>query len=58
MEAKLEGKTLTVKMDISNGTPSASGKTIVVATTSGFVEVPGTSLRLSLNVIKARKGGM
>jgi hypothetical protein len=57
MEAKLEGKTLTLKIELSDGQPSHSGKTIVVATTSGFTDVPGTNLRISYNVIKPRKGG-
>jgi hypothetical protein len=56
MEAKLEGNKLTVVIPVTAGTTSSSGKSLVVATTSGFVAVPGTDLRISINVIKARKG--
>lgn len=34
----------------AEGLPSKSGKMRLVATTSGFVAVPGTNLRLSLNL--------
>ena len=37
-----EGSVLTVKVDVSkNLGPSMSGKTIMVATTRGFIPVPG-----------------
>jgi len=55
MEAKLEGKTLTLKIELSDGHPSHSGKSLVVATTSGFTDVPGTNLRISYNITKSRK---
>lgn len=54
MEAKLEGNELTIKVTVSSGVPSSTGKTLVVATTNGFTDVPGTDLKMSLNVIKPR----
>lgn len=56
MDIKLDGNTLTIKAVVSSGVPSASGKTLVVATTNGFIAVAGTDLKVSLNVIKSRKG--
>jgi len=55
MDIKVVGDKLTITATLSSGTPSASGKTLVVATTSGFVDVPGSDVRVSLNVIKRRK---
>lgn len=54
MEIKLEGNVLTITCPLSNGVPSQSGKTLIVATTNGFTVVPNSTLRLSLNVIKPR----
>ena len=52
MDIKLEGDKLTITVTVSPGVRSASGKTLVVAGTGGFVPVPGSDLRVSLNVIK------
>jgi len=52
MEIKVEGNKLTLTCDIGKGTLSSSGKSLVVATTNGFVPVGGTDLKVSLNVIK------
>ncbi len=57
MEIKLEGATLTITATISSGVPSSSGKTLVVATTNGFVSVADSNIKVSLNVVKPRKGG-
>ncbi len=57
MDIKLEGTTLTITATISSGVPSSSGKTLVVATTNGFVAVPDSNIKVSLNVVKPRKGG-
>ena len=56
MEIKLEGATLTITATISSGVPSSSGKTLVVATTNGFVSVADSNIKVSLNVVKPRKG--
>ena len=55
MDIKLEGDKLIITTTIGSGTSSKSGKTMIVATTNGFVPVEGTDLRVSLNVIKPRK---
>ena len=55
MDIELEGDKLTITCTVGSGVPSSSGKTLVVATTNGFVAVTGTDLRVSLNVIKARQ---
>ena len=54
--AKIVGTKLVIEADIEHGTLSASQKNMTVATTSGFVSVPGSQpeLRFSLNVIKRR----
>jgi len=54
MEFKVVGQTLTITCQLSPGTTSKSGKTLLVATTNGFTPVDGTNLRVSLNVIKPR----
>ena len=56
MEIKLEGDKLTITATISSGVPSSSGKTLVVATTNGFVSVADSDIKVSLNVVKPRKG--
>ena len=55
MDIKLEGNKLTITTTIGSGVPSSSGKTLVVATTNGFVAVANSDLKVSLNVIKPRK---
>ena len=55
MDIKLEGDKLTITTTIGSGVPSFSGKTLVVATTNGFVAVANSDLKVSLNVIKPRK---
>lgn len=53
VEMKMEGKTLVIKVDTTQeGTPSKSGKSLVIATTSGIVDVPKTSLKIGLNIFK------
>ena len=56
MDIKITGNTLTITCTIGSGVPSSSGKSLVVATTNGFVAVADSDLRVSLNVIKPRKG--
>lgn len=55
MDIKVTGNTLTITCQISSGVPSRSGKTMIVATTNGFVPVENSDIRVSLNVIKAKK---
>lgn len=55
MDIKLEGKKLTIQTEVTEGTVSSSGKSMVVATTNGFVGVPDSDLKVSINVIKPRR---
>ena len=47
---------LTIKVDLSKEFgPSASGKTIIIATTSGNVEVPGAEdKKIGLNIYRKK----
>jgi hypothetical protein len=52
---KVEGTTLTLTVDLSaKGSMSASGKSEVIATTSGNLDVPGAEgVKVGLNVFRA-----
>jgi hypothetical protein len=51
VKAEVEGDTLILRLDLKAvGERSASGKTLVVATTSGNVPVPGTNPVMSLGL--------
>ena len=55
VELTLEGTILTVKVDLSKEFgPSASGKTIIVASTEGNVTVPGRLEKIGLNVYRKK----
>lgn len=50
---KVEGNKLTLVIDLDEeGTPSGSGKTLIVASTSGNASIPGTNCKIGLNVFK------
>jgi hypothetical protein len=53
MEVKIEDKKLIIVIDLQDPTPSASGKTLVVATTHGNVptecEIDGKKVVIGLN---------
>jgi len=55
MEIKIAGDKLTITATLSSGVPSSSGKTLIVATTNGFVSVEDSDVKVSLNVTKPRK---
>ncbi|HET9870945.1 MAG TPA: hypothetical protein VFR02_10685 [bacterium] len=55
VEMKVEGNILTLRVDLSKEFgPSASGKTIIVATTEGNVSVPDRDEKVGLNVYKKK----
>ena len=55
MELKVEGNILTIKVDLSKEFgPSASGKTIIIASTEGNVTVPDRDEKIGLNVYRKR----
>jgi len=52
VEMSLEGNILTIKVDLSKEFgPSASGKTIIIASTEGNVPIPGREdVKVGVNV--------
>ena len=52
IEIRKDGDKLVISCELTKGTLSSSGKSLVVSTTNGFVPVEGTDLKVSLNVIK------
>ena len=55
MELSVSGDTLTITVDLSKTFGvSASGKSVTVASSQGNVTIPGTDIKLGLNVYKAR----
>lgn len=53
VEAEVSGQKLTLTVDLSaSGTPSASGKTLVIASTRGNAQVEGVVI--GLNVYRKR----
>ena len=58
VEMTVEGDILTIKVDLTKEFgPSASGKTIIIATTEGNVSIPGyEDAKVGLNVYKKKAG--
>ncbi len=56
VEMLIEGNILTIKVDLSKDFgPSASGKTIIIASSEGNQPVPGKeSVKIGLNVYKKK----
>jgi hypothetical protein len=58
METKIENGKLMISIPISPARPSASGKTMVIATTGGFttttVEVEGKPVRINVTATIAK----
>ncbi len=55
VELKIEGTILTIKVDLSKEFgPSASGKTIIIASTEGNVSVPDRDEKIGLNVYRKK----
>ena len=54
VELSVKGKKLTITIDLdAEGTPSKSGKTLVIASTHGNIPVPeNPELRLGLNIYR------
>ena len=51
----VEGDKLTIEVDLAADLgPSKSGKTILIATTSGNATIPGRAEKIGLNVYRAR----
>ncbi len=55
VEIKVEGNILTIKVDLSKEFgPSASGKTIIIASTEGNVTVPDRDEKIGLNIYRKK----
>jgi hypothetical protein len=55
VEMTVEGSILTIKVDLSQEFgPSASGKTVIVATTEGNVPLVGRDEKVGLNIYRKR----
>jgi len=54
--AEVKDNKLVITADIEAGRPSKSGKTLIVATTNGFVPVADYTMSFSLNVTKPKGG--
>ncbi len=56
VEMKLDGDILTIKVDLTKEFgPSASGKTIIIASTEGNISVPDKDeVKIGLNVYKKK----
>jgi len=56
VEMKLDGDILTIKVDITKEFgPSASGKTIIIASTEGNISIPDKEdVKIGLNIYKKK----
>ena len=58
VDLKVEGNILTIKVDLTKEFgPSASGKTIIIASTEGNVAVPDRDEMIGLNVYRKKPSG-
>lgn len=56
VEMKVEGDILTIKVDLTKEFgPSASGKTIIIASTEGNISIPDKDeIKIGLNIYKKK----
>lgn len=54
IKMEVKGKSLIITCPLNGGVPSKTGKSLVVATTNGFAEVPKSDIKVNLNAIKPR----
>jgi len=55
MHVKVEGDTVTITIDAAKTIgPSSTGKMMGVASTSGFLSIPGTDLKINMYIGKGR----
>lgn len=55
VEMQVDGQILTIKVDLTQEFgPSSSGKTTIVASTEGNVDVPGSEVKVGVNCYKPR----
>ena len=55
MTCEVKGKKLVIEIDLNKPTPSASGKSLIVASTNGFAAtnlmIDGKSVKIAVNAI-------
>lgn len=55
VEMQVDGNILTIHVDLTKEYgPSSSGKTTIIASTEGNVDVPGSDIKIGLNCYKPR----
>ena len=55
VEMQVDGHILTIKVDLTQEFgPSSSGKTIIVASTEGNMNVPDSDVKVGLNCYRSR----
>lgn len=55
VDMRVEGTVLTIRVDLTKEFgPSSSGKTTIIASTEGNVDVPGSDMKIGLNCYKSR----
>ena len=54
IDIKVENNKLIITAPISSGVRSKSGKTLVVVSTGGFVDVPNSDIRVNLTATKPK----
>ena len=58
VEMTVQGNILTIKVDLTKDFgPSASGKTIIIASTEGNVAIPDRDEKVGLNVYRRKPQG-
>lgn len=55
VKMRVDGKKLVIEVDLSvQGTPSRTGKSVVIASSRGNAQVPGRDEKIGLNVYRPR----
>lgn len=55
IEMSVQGNQLTIKVDLTKDFgPSASGKTIIIASSEGNVTIPGREEKIGLNIYRKK----
>ncbi len=55
IQMRVDGKKLIIEVDLSvQGTPSRTGKSVVIASSRGNASVPGRTEKIGINVYRPR----
>ena len=56
VETRVEHGKLIITVDLTKELgPSSSGKSVIIATTEGNVDVPGTDVKIGLNIYRKKE---